>query len=644
MPPIPDTGWKTPTEFPNLASAKVISFDVETYDPELVKQGKIPSKGPGWARDSGHIVGLAIGAQGGGRWYFPVRHEVEPEYNLEPEKVFAWARHVLGTTVPKVGANLIYDYGWLLEEGVTVEGPLYDVQFAEALLNSEAPDVALELLANKYLGEGKDSNHLYEWCSDFYGGPATGRQRKNIYRAPPRLVGPYAESDADLPLRIIDHQWKEMSRLGLLDLFAMECGLIRLLVKMRYRGAPIDVPYVEQLHDRLKAEVAALDLEIKRQVGFEVNTAASQSLARAFDKLGLPYNRTASTERSPNGSPTFTADFLENVDHPVAQLIVERKQKEKLRAVFLESYLIKNNHNGKVHCQFHPLRGDENGARSGRFASSDPNLQNIPVRTEDGKRIRKAFVARGIWRKYDHSQIEYRMLAHHAVGPGSQEIRERYAANPDTDYHDTTIDLIKQLTGTVLDRRPAKTINFGLIYGMSQAELARRLHLADGGKELFGAYHRGVPFARATMKDASDFAGRYGFVSTVLGRRSLFDSWVPEAYSATAKALPLEQAMAAYGRVQRAFLHKALNRKLQGGAADVMKKGMVQCYEDGVFDYIGYPSLTVHDELDFDDETDGQKQDGWDYMKHTLETCMGNLLRVPLLVDMKIGPNWGDAD
>lgn len=644
MPPIPDTGWQPPREFPNLSAAKVISFDVETYDPELADQGKIKGKGPGWARHSGHLVGLAVGAEDGTSWYFPMRHEVEPEWNMDPNHVLGWARHTLSGPQPKVGANLIYDLGWCLEEGVPVGGPLFDVQFAEALLNSEAPDVSLESLSQNWLGEGKESNLLYEWCSAFYGGPANGRQRKNIHRAPPRLVGPYAESDASLPIRVLNKQWLEMARLGLLDLFNMECGLIRLLVAMRFKGAPIDVAKVEELEARFRGEIKELDAEIRRKVGFEVNTAAAQSLAKVFDYLGLPYTRTAPTERNPQGNPSFKADFLEGVDHPVAQMIVQRRQKEKLRGVFLESYLLKNHVNGRIHCSFHPLRGDDNGARSGRFSSSDPNLQNIPIRTGEGKLIRQCFVSKGLWRKYDHSQIEYRMLANHAVGPGSDEIRARYAARPDTDYHDATIELIKNLVGLELQRRPAKTINFGLIYGMSQRELARRLHLEDGGKQLFGAYHQGVPFAKATMEACMDFAGQYGFIDTVLGRRSLFNLWTSKDYLEDAKPMPLEKALATYGRIQRAFLHKALNRRLQGGAADVMKRGMLSCYESGVFDVIGYPGLTVHDELDFDDETDGQHADAWEYMKHTLETCMGKLIRVPLLVDMKTGPNWGDAD
>ena len=156
MPPIPDTGWVPPTSFPDLSRARVISIDCETKDLELLDNG------PGWARGAGHIVGVSVGANGGGRWYFPMRHEVEPEQNMDPEKVLAWLRETLGNPAqPKVGANITYDVGWLMHEGVNVAGQLIDVQFAEALLDVRA-EVSLETLAQKYLQEGKESNLLYK--------------------------------------------------------------------------------------------------------------------------------------------------------------------------------------------------------------------------------------------------------------------------------------------------------------------------------------------------------------------------------------------------------------------------------------------------------------------------------------------------
>lgn len=634
MPPIPDTGWTPPTEFPNLSGASALAIDVETWDPELKEAG------PGWARGSGHIVGISVAAPGSRGWYFPIRHEVEREYNLDADKVLGWFRELLADRRPKIGANLLYDVGWLRQEGVQVGGPWYDISSAEALLNSESPSVSLEALAQHYLGQGKETSILYQWCADFYGGTASDRQRKNIYRAPPRLVGPYAEADATLPLAIMMHQWAKLDERGLLNLFDLETRLAPMLLEMRFKGVAIDVEYAERQRDGFQTIIDDSAAKMRHIAGMEVNPNANATMRRAFDALGLPYPKTEA------GNPSFTADYLETINHPLVDEVLRWRRASKLKDTFLESYLLQKHVNGRIYCQFHQLKGDENGTRSGRLSSSDPNLQNIPVRTEEGKLIRSAFVGPkgGRWRKYDYSQIEYRLLAHHAVGPGSDDIRAKYNRDPRTDYHDATQDMILELTGIQLVRRQTKTINFGLIYGMSQGELARRLGLdTSEGSQLFGAYHKAVPFARATARSCSDIASNDGFITTILGRRSEFPMWVPSDYRRgfNAKPLPFDEALLAYGKIQRAFVHKALNRRLQGGAADIMKAAMVSLYESGVLADTGVPSLTVHDELDFEDEGDPDAP-CWAELRHQMETTVKCL--IPIVVDESIGPSWGAAD
>jgi DNA polymerase-1 len=631
QPDIPDTGWRTPTEFPNLSAAKAVSYDVETYDPELT------TRGPGWGRGTGHICGISLGVPSGERWYFPMRHTIEPELNMDPAQVLRFVKHTLEDTRPKIGANLYYDMGWLMWEGVTPGGDHYDIQYAEALLNSEAPNVSLEYLAQHYLGEGKESPFLYQWLADFYGGKVDDKQRANIYRATPRLVGPYAESDAHLPMRIMGKQWERLHEWGLLDLYLMECRLIPLLVRMRLQGAPVDLAYTEQLHDELAGDILEADAKLKHYVGFEVNVAASTNLAKAFDQLGLDYPKTA------KGNPSFKQEFLTDHGHPFAQLVTERRQMEKIRGTFLQSYIMDSHVNGRVHGEFHPLKGDGYGARSGRFASRNPNLQNIPTRSNLGKRVRKAFKDHQgrAWRKYDYSQIEYRLLAHHAVGRGSDVIRQRYLDDPTTDYHVATQKLVLELTGLDIARPKIKNINFGFIYGMSQPKLARYLGLdATTAKELFDSYHAAVPFARETMQYYMDLIERQGYVSTFAGRRSQFNKWTSKSWRDDADSLDFEDAVMEYGRVKRAFTHKGLNRVLQGGAADIMKRAMVQCYEDGLFGETGIPLLTVHDELDFVDN--GCRAEVWAEMARVMERCAPEL-SIPIMVDHEIGPSWGEV-
>lgn len=638
QPPIPDTGWEAPKDFPNLSGASCLSLDTETCDPNLLERG------PGWARGDGHIVGVSVGVPEGHSWYFPVRHTICPETNMNPEAVFAWLRDTLADAKqPKVGANLLYDVGWLSEENVAVRGPLCDVQFAEALLD-ERSEVSLDVLGEKYLGVGKTDEVLYQWCADFYGGPVNGGQRKNLWRAPPCLVGPYACGDVDLPLRILQKQWPLLEKEGLLELFRMENGLIPLLVAMRRAGVRVDLAKAEEAREslRLRAEIATKQLA--SMVGFEVNVNAADSIAQAFDYLGVQYGKTTT------GRPSFTKDFLNSVEHPVAKTIVEIRKMDKLRGTFIESYILDSNVGGKVYGQFHPLRGDSSGTRSGRFSSSTPNLQNLPSRDEElAPIIRGIFVpdsGHAAFRRYDYSQIEYRFLIHYAVGPGSEEARAHFNANPDTDYHEMTLDLVAPAAGWDIStkekraksRKPIKNINFGLIYGMGVENLSGRLGLSKKeGTKLSASYHQGVPFAKPTMDLAMKEASDYGTVTTILGRKSRFDLWEPLNWNSNSIALPYEKAILHYGGIRRAYTHKALNRRLQGSAADLMKKAMWRCWEEGVFDHTGVPRLTVHDELDFSDE--GGRDEAFVEMQHILETAIA--LRIPIKADAEIGPDWG---
>jgi DNA polymerase I-like protein with 3'-5' exonuclease and polymerase domains len=639
IPEIPDTGWKPPSEFPNLSAARVLGIDCETFDPEL------NTAGPGWGRGSGHIVGVSVSVPDRA-WYFPIRHETQPEYNLDPDQVKRFLQDTLADNRPKVGANLIYDLGWLDWEGIKVGGRLYDVQFAEALLNSEAPDVRLEELASSYLGVGKDSSILYDWLARWNGKAANDRQRQWIYKAPPSLVGPYAESDAELPIRILSAQWPKLQARGVLDLFDLECRLIPLLVAMRRKGAPVNINRAEQIYENLGVRLEALEARIKDIAGQPVNPDAGETIRRAFIKLGIPLP-TKIDKKTSEEKVSFAAPLLEQIDHPLCEAILEHRKLTKVRSVFIGAYVLKKHVKGRIHCSFHPLRNDEGGARSGRFSSSDPNLQNIPVRTEEGRLVREVFEAAIRWRSIDYSSIEYRLLAHFAVGEGADEVRAILRADPTADYHAIVGKLIEKLTGLVLPRGRVKTINFGIIYGMALAALTAALNLPrNEAKRLLDSYHQAIPYARATMDDCANEVHRTGSVRTLLGRVSDFTQWGPKGFSGERRSLPYDEACRKWGpyNIERQHTHKALNRKLQGSAADVMKKAMVDAYEAGLFadDACGIPLLTVHDELDFEDNGDPDNK-AWLELKHVMENCAAHLLRVPLLVDVGTGKTWADA-
>lgn len=650
-PPIPETGWTPPAELPDLSGASVISFDVETKEEDF-------DHGPGWARDKGHIVGVSVAARWSGtahQWsgYLPIRHEQGAEHNLPVERVVGWLRASLQNKIPKVGANLLYDIGWLAEENVLVEGDLYDVQFAEALIDETEP-VALEALGQKYVSEGKDSSTLYEWLAQAYGGRSSSLQRANIYRAPPTLVGPYAGSDAELPLAIIERQWPLLSEAGCLDLFRMECASIPLLVKMRQAGVRIDVEAAARLYDELGADLIRLYEELAHISGVRIESvSAAAQVASCFDAVGVKYSTT------PTGAPSFQKEWLKAQTHPVATKINEVREHEKIRNTFVKAYLLESHNRGRLHCQFHPLRSEEGGTITGRYSSSNPNLQNIPTRSDLGKRIRKLFIpdeGHIGWEKNDHSQIEYRMLANFAIGKGADDLRETYLRDPRTDYHDRVFRRYCEQTG--LDythmpkeekaerRRPLKNINFGLIYGQSEPSLGYKSGMSDkDAKEFFVSYHESAPYVKPTMKAIAAEVQRYGYITTILGRRVHFPLWESAEWGVKGKPMRWQAALAAYGsNIKRAGDYKGTNYKFQGSAADVMKAGMLKAYQDGVFDEIGYPKMQVHDELDFSVIDDSPRQnDAYRHLRYCLETAVPTL-RVPLYVDSKRGANWGEAD
>lgn len=632
MPAIPDTGWKAPSHFPDLSHANCIALDTETYDPEL------ETAGPGWARGVGHIIGVSL-ATDDGCWYFPIRHETCPEQNLDPETVLRWLGDVLShPQQPKIGANLTYDIGWLKQEGVEVRGPLIDVQYAEALLSS-VPTVNLDYLANKYLGLNKETDLMYSWLSEWFPKTAKSKLRKWMYLTPPSLAGKYAEEDARLPLLIARIQYQMLKEEELDSVFAMECRLIPLLIAMRFAGVTVDLDRAEWLREDLLAKEGQAQAELDYIAGMHVEVDGSK-IYQAFDALGLGYPITKKT-----GKPSFKKEFLESVEHPVAKKIIEVRNLKKTRGTFIESYILGNHVNGKVYGQFHPLKSESGGAKTGRFSSSMPNLQNIPSRDKYwAPLIRGMFLpdaGHAAWRKYDYSQIEYRFLANYAQGPYAGKIINQYINDPDTDYHQQAGDNIERVTGKVLQNRGhIKNINFGLAYGMGKPKLIRTLGISkQEGEALFEAYHQANPFVSDTFDYYSELAQRQGFIRTASGRKIRFDLWEPERYDDEAVAMPYHQAVATYGNVKRAMTHKALNAVLQGSSADQMKAAMLANYDAGIFDHIGVPRLTIHDELDFSDP--GGVDSGFDEMQRIMQDCLK--IKVPVKCDCDFGPNWGNV-
>jgi|GEM_PF-3395349 len=858
---------------------QLISIDTETRDDDL------KTKGAG-VRRGGFVVGVAIAVlhDDGSieAEYLPVKHP-ESE-NMPLVDVIGRLKALAASGVPVTGTNLLYDFDYLAEWGVWFTGQWCDIQVAEALIDENQRSYSLETLARKYLDEGKNDEMLYEYAARRFGGKATRKaQAGNIWRCPASIVNDYAISDVVLPLKILQLQLPIVPQ----KVWALETALQPLLLKMKRRGVPVhrlDAESMKELFTRRLETTLAQLKHLNGGMGVEVWAAAS--LARLFDKLGLKYRRT------PTGKPSFTKEFLSGHHHPVAEAVLRARQYDKMRSTFLENSILSNLVDGRIHCQFNQLKGDEYGTVTGRMSSSLPNLQQIPARSEVGKTIRTLYRPEEgqSWVKLDYSQIEPRLLLSYARGPDAKQVVTAYANDPLLDCyngmmesmpdnlnrnqvkaiwlgmcvaegslvltdsgevpieklttrhkvwdgvewvsHDGVVDMgIREVvtydgvTGTPDHKvwtESGRTVCLGCaasegenlcrsgdganpigVYGtvgdtweklegsdqlppLWQAERSLRGQRAQGGSELlsseqvrrcevcgdtqqavrcdaptlrewygttaqrpavqragdsathdkggihslgagaecgiherqagsgqdrqqrplrtvepaagdtfgepaeqvrvydvvnagplhrftcngklvsntygmgkdlmaanmgmdvaeaeplFEAFHEGAPYIKQLSRRVMAKAEADGVLTTIGGRVRHFDLWEPREFDDKRPALSHDAAKEAYGKaIKRAFTYKALNSLIQGGAADVMKKAMVECERAGIFDVIGVPYLTVHDELDNSvDLTSPIHCEALREMVHIMETTYEGL-RVPLIIDVEAGANWG---
>jgi len=647
-PPSFDAGnWIKPTgPIAGLETAKVISLDTETYDPF------IDVHGPGWARNEGFVAGVSLATRDGG-WYFPLSHTFDPSENIDnPDEFWNWLRWLLNEhSMPIVGANLSYDYGWLSKHGVYPRGEIHDVQYAEALIDTFA-EVALEILGWKYCHKGKETNALYDWIRQAYPNTPETKLRKEIYRSPVALAAPYAIEDAALPLAILDKQWPLIKKDELDYVYRLECDLIPMMVAMRQRGVKVDLEYAHELKSILKQQINDLYKSIKDDYGYTLTDTDSRRLGPFFEAQGIEVPRTADRNYS------VQKEWLAGLEHPAGALVRDIRQKEKLIGTFINGHILGSNINGRVFPQFHQLRSDDGGTKVGRFSSSTPNLQQIPARTKEGKLIRNMFLCDDgteAWVKFDYSQIHYRILAHYAIdnGDGSADrLRERYNADRKTDYHrDVYMNVAPLMGWSTTDedeietyRRPVKNVNFGLLYGQSEKRLAYTTGFSlAAAEQFFKAYFAGASYVKPTMKATELEMMQQGYIDTILGRRTYFNEWEPAEYGVRGIPCSYEQARAKWGNnIRLAYGYRAINYRFQGSEPDIMKSGMRALWRSGVLRYTGIPHVTVHDELGFSRlDNSPIVQEAFAFAQHTLENVIK--LRVPLFVDRSEGPTWGKA-
>ena len=606
----PQTEWLPPESFPDLSKYDEISIDLETKDPDL------KSKGSGSVVGNGNVVGIAVAVEG---WsgYYPIAHEGGG--NMDIKMVMKWFTNVLKTPAIKIFHNAMYDVCWIRAMGLKIEGRIVDTMIAGSLVDENRFRYDLGSLGRDYVGIGKNEAVLKETAAHW------GIDAKSeMYKLPAMYVGEYAEQDAVLTLKLWQEMKKEILDEDVQSIFDLETELFPCLVDMRFLGVRVDVDAAHKLKKELVTDEKKCLQEVKKVTGIDVQIWAARSIAEVFDKLKLPYERTLKTE-----APSFTKNWLQNQTHPVAKAIAHAREINKSHTTFIDT-ILKHSHKGRIHAEINQIRSDQGGTVTGRFSYNNPNLQQIPARNKElGPRIRSLFIPEEghTWGCFDYSQQEPRLVTHYASLDGLYgvgEVLDAYNDEPDTDFHRIVADMAN------IPRSQAKTINLGLFYGMGKNKLQAELGVSkEDAEDLFRTYHDKVPFVKMLMESVMRRAQDKGRVRTHLGRRCRFNLWEPRHFGVH-KALPKEEAEREHGpnMIKRAFTYKALNKLIQGSAADMTKKAMVDLYKEGII-----PHIQVHDELDI--SVDGNADKIKDIMESAVE------LEVPNKVDYESGPNWG---
>ena len=608
----PETEWVMPEELKDLRGAKEIAIDLETNDPHLKELGS------GNVTGKGHIAGIAVAVEG---WsgYFPIQHESNG--NMDKKLVFSWLQDMFNqedTTF--IFHNAMYDICWLRSAGLTIKGKIVDTMIAASLIDENRLSYQLNTLSRHYIGMGKDESILNAAAKE-YGIDA----KKDMWRLPAMFVGQYAERDAESTLKLWKRLETELYQQELWDIFNLETKLFPCLVDMRFKGVKVDLEKADNIKNSLIHKEKKILAKIKALTGVDVEIMAARSIAKAFDKLKLPYDRTEKSKE-----PSFTKNFLQNHPHELPKAIAEARELNKAHSTFIDS-ITKHAVDGRIHADINQIRSDSGGTVTGRFSMSNPNLQQIPARhPELGPLIRSIFIPeeKHTWGSFDYSQQEPRILVHYAKLQnlaGVDEIVDAYNAG-DADFHQVVADMAG------IERKQAKTINLGLMYGMGKNKLMAELGLMkESAEKLIKQYHTKAPFVKQLMDNVSRKANDRGKIRTLLGRACHFDLWQPVQFGVF-KPLPLEQARKEYDEpLKRAFTYKALNKLIQGSAADMTKKSMVALYENGII-----PHIQIHDEVDISVESPEKAEEIISIMESAVE------LKVPNKVDYEQGENWGD--
>jgi DNA polymerase-1 len=581
-----------------LARAEAFAFDTETtgVDPMTAQ-----------------LVGLALAITPDEGYYVPVGHQTG-ERQLSWQVVRQRLKSLLeDPAIPRYAHNAEYDVLVLAQHGIQTQGVTFDTMLAEWVLDPASRNLGLKNLAWARLGV--EMTRLEELIG-------AGKSKRSMAQVPVSQAASYAAADAYVTYRLVEPLTTELRKRQLWPLFdEVEMPLLPVLAAMEQAGVKLDTDYLQEMSNSLSRRLSELTRQIYQLVGRSFNIGSTQQLSDAlFVTLGLPARGLRKTK---SGHYSTAADVLEKLRgaHPVVDFVLEQRELAKLQTTYVEALpQLVNPATGRVHTSF-----NQTGTVTGRLSSSNPNLQNIPIRTEQGRQVRRAFVAEEGWLLLgaDYSQVELRVLAHVSQDAGLLEAFRR-----DEDIHRTTAAAVYgvPLAEVTYDmRRVAKTANFAMIYGSSAFGLAQQTGLSqDEAAKFMDAYFARFPRVRAYIENTKKQAAGRGYLETLLGRRRYFPELSPKS-----KVTPGQR---------RAAERTAINAPIQGSAADIIKIAMIRLHRAlRERHFRSRMILQVHDELVL--EVPQEEMDA--VCPLVIEIMEGAFdLAAPLKVDAEIGPNW----
>ncbi|MCZ6497327.1 MAG: DNA polymerase I [Gammaproteobacteria bacterium] len=581
-----------------IESAEIVAVDTETTSLNYMQA---------------ELVGISVSVEAGAAAYIPVAHRYPgaPE-QLDRDKVLARMKPWLESSATKVGHHLKYDAHVFRNHGIELGGMAFDSMLESFVLDSTATRHDMASVASKYLGVK---------TTKFEDVAGKGAKQLCFDEVDIEVATAYAAEDADITLRLHQTLWPKLEETPSLQniYWEIERPLINVLRKMEYLGVLVDAGMLQQQSQELAATMATTEATVHKLAGGPFNLSSPKQLQEIlYDRLGLPI-----LGKTPKGQPSTAESVLQDLadDYELPKVILEYRALAKLKSTYTDKLPAEiNSRTGRIHTSYHQAV-----AATGRLSSSDPNLQNIPVRTPAGRRIRQAFIAPPGYKLLaaDYSQIELRIMAHLSEDPG---LLAAFAA--DIDIHRATAAEVFGISPDQVsddERRSAKAINFGLIYGMSAFGLARQLGIDRGqAREYVDLYFSRYPGVKAYMDRTRERAREHGYVSTVYGRRL----YLPEIDSRN------------HQRRQYAE-RSAINAPMQGTAADIIKRAMIQV--DEWLTSSGADArviMQVHDELVFE-VIEPECAEIAREVQRIMESAAS--LSVPLKVDFGFGANWDEA-